>query len=95
MVGRPAVRLVDGDLLLVGVADRHAGNVLLARELTGPAPDVVARILRYAADEPRLEFQVPVLSKVERPGNRASYGNRVLSCSTIMLYFRDSNPILG
>ena len=80
VVRRPAVRLVDRDLLLVGVAHRHARDVLLARELPGAAPDVVARVFSDAADEPGLEQEVAVLREVERSGHRAPYGHRVLSC---------------
>ena len=81
VVSRPAVRLVDSDLFLVGVANCHARNVLLARELPGAAPDVVTWIFGYATDESGLEFQVSLLCEVECPGNRTSYGNRVLSYS--------------
>ena len=84
VVSRPAVRLVDGDLFLIGVANCHTRNVLLARKLPGATPDVVTRVLSYAADKSGLKFHVSVLCKVERPGNRASNGNRVLTCRSWM-----------
>lgn len=81
MVGGPAVRLVDGDLLLVRVANGQAGDVLFAGELASPTPHVVAGVFGDAAEDAGLEQEVALLLELESSSHGASDGNRIFFCN--------------
>ena len=83
VVHGPAVGLVDGDLLLVGVADRQPGDVLLAGELASPAAvDVVPGVLGDSLDDSRLEQVVALLHELEGPRHWTSHRDRILLCKS-------------
>lgn len=82
MICWPAVCFVNCDLFLIRVADCQSGDVLPARKLSRPSPDVMSRILGNTAQDPGAKEKVSLLAKVVGTGHWTSYRHRIFFCNT-------------